>query len=214
MTITGYISDYDGEALTIVAPLDRPYIIEKQQITDCVIRLNDGRYISADQRKKIYATMRDIADYTGYAPDEVKALWKYDFIARTGADYFSLSDCSVTTANAFLTFLIGFCLEYDIPTLDSLLERSPDVSRYLYSCLANKRCAICGSKAELHHSDHVGTGRNRKEIMHLGMRAEALCRIHHTECHTSGQQSFDRKYHVYGIKLDKYLCDVLKLKGW
>jgi len=215
VTIKGYIYEHDGETLTIVAPFSDGYLLDKRQITECEIRLNDGRTISAQQRKHIYATMRDISDYTGYTPDQVKALWKYDYIAKTGSDYFSLSDCDMTTANEFLNFLIDFCLEHDIPTLDSLLERSPDISRYLYSCLANKRCALCGKKAELHHVDHVGMGRNRREILHVGMRAQALCggiKGHHDEAHTIGQKSFDAKYHIYGIKLDKYLCEILKLK--
>jgi len=213
MLIEGYISDYDGEILTITAPFSRGHLLDKRQITDCEVRLGDGRTISADQRKKIYATMTDISLYTGYAPDEVKAVWKYLFIAKTGCDYFSLSGCDMTTANEFLTFLINFCLEEDIPTLDSLRERSPDISRYLYSCIANKRCAVCGRAAELHHADNVGAGRNRKEIVHLGMRAQALCRIHHNEAHSKGQQDFDSRYHIYGIKLDGRLCETLKLKG-
>lgn len=214
MTIKGYVSNYDGENLTIVAPFSDSYIIEKQQITECEIQLDDGRTISADQRKKIYATMRDIAEYTGHLPEEVKALAKYDFIAQTGSEYFSLSDCSMTTAREFLEYLIEFCVEQDIPTLDSLLDRTPDVSRYLYACLVNKKCAICGGKAELHHAeDRVGSGRNRKEIIHLGMRVMPLCRMHHTECHTIGQQTFNEKWKVYGIKMDKYLCEVFKVKG-
>ena len=35
------------------------------------IRLDDGRTISADQRAKAYATMKDIALYTGHLPEEV-----------------------------------------------------------------------------------------------------------------------------------------------
>ena len=213
MNIAGYIYEYDNETLTIIAPFSDGYLLDKRQITGCEIRLDDGRRISADQRKKIYATMRDIADYTGYSPDEYKAIAKYNFIAKTGCDYFSLSDVDMTTANEFLSYIIEFCLEWDIPTQDSLLGRSPDTSRYLYACLANKRCCICGKKSELHHSDNIGTGRNRKEIMHSGMRAEALCRIHHTECHTIGQQTFDGKHHIYGIKLDDYLCKILKVRG-
>lgn len=213
MIIQGYLSKIDGKNLTIIAPLDDDYQIIKQNITECEIRLDDGRIISADQRKKIYATMRDIANYTGYLPEQVKAIAKYDFIARTGSDYFSLSDTDMSTAREFLEYLIEFCIENDIPTLDRLLDRSPDVARYLYCCLVNKKCAICGKKADLHHVDHVGAGRNRKEILHKGMRAEPLCRIHHNECHNIGQQTFNEKYHVFGIKLDDYLCRALRLKG-
>jgi hypothetical protein len=211
--ITGYISEHDDKSVTIIAPLDRPWILDKQNITECEVRLSDGRQISADQRRKLYATMNDISLYTGYLPDQIKALAKYDFIARTGHDYFSLSNCDMTTANEFLSYLIDFCLEHDIPTLDSLLDRTPDISRYLYSCLVRKKCAICGGKAELHHAEtRVGMGRNRKEIVHLGMYAMPLCRKHHTECHDIGQKTFNEKYKIYGTKLDAELCRVWKLK--
>jgi hypothetical protein len=71
-------------------------------------------------------------------------------------------------------------------------------------------CAICNKKAEVHHVDVVGMGANRNKIVHLGMRAIALCRKHHNEAHTRGQAFFD-DYHVYGIKLDQYLCDKLRM---
>lgn len=214
MYLKGYISDYDDQCITIIAPFDAPWILAKQQITECGVRLDDGRTISADQRKKIYATLRDISNYTGHMPDEIKALTKYDFIAKTGCEYFSLSDCSVTRANEFLEYLIEFCLENDVPTTDNLIDRSPDISRYLYACLVHKQCCICGGKPDLHHAeDRVGSGRSRKEITHTGMRAQPLCRKHHTECHAIGQKTFNEKYHVFGIKLDKDLCRIWKVKG-
>ena len=88
----GYIHKYDGEYLYIIAKYPFSCELARKEITQCEIRLDDGRHISADQRKKIYATMRDISLYTGHTPDEVKALMKYDFIAKSGHDYFSLSD--------------------------------------------------------------------------------------------------------------------------
>lgn len=212
MNIKGYISGYDGQALTIVAPFQDDYILQKREITECEIKLDDGRTISADQRKKIYATMRDISIWSGHVPDEIKALMKYDFIARTGCDYFSLSNVDMTTANEFLNFLIEFCIEQDIPTEDRLLDRSPDIARYLYCCLTNKKCALCGKKAELHHVDAVGAGRNRKEIVHKGMHVLPLCRTHHTEFHNTGKDTFCSKYHVFGIKLDDDLCRIWHVK--
>lgn len=213
MIIQGQLTGFDGQNLKIIAPFEDDGFLVKKHISKCEIRLLDGRTISVDQRKKIYATMRDISIWSGHVPDEIKALMKYDFIAKTGCEYFSLSDCSVTTANEFLSFLIEFCIELDIPTLDSLLDRSPDVARYLYCCLANKKCALCGGKAELHHVDAIGSGRDRKEIIHKGMRVLSLCRKHHAEIHTIGKDTFFDKYHLFGIKLDDYLCQVLKVKG-
>lgn len=47
-------------------------VLSKKKIKDAEIRLDDGRHISAEQRKKAYATIRDIASYTGYLPEEQK----------------------------------------------------------------------------------------------------------------------------------------------
>ena len=214
MILQGYIQNYDGQALMIAAPFTDGHLLDKRDITGCEIRLDDGRTISADQRKKIYATMRDISLWSGHTPDEIKALMKYDYIAKTGGEYFSLSNVDMTTANEFLEHLVEFCIENDIPCDGNPIERSPDIARALYACLLHKRCAVCGGKAELHHAeDRVQAGRNRKEIVHFGMRVEALCRKHHTECHNTGQQTFNGLYHIFGIKLDRELCQVWKVKG-
>jgi hypothetical protein len=207
----GRVVDYNGATLTIKAPYNDTQGFIKKNITACEIRLDDGRSISADQRKKIYAVLKDISLYTGYVPDEIKAVMKYEYIARTGCDYFSLSDTDMTTANGFLEFLIEWCVEQDIPCGD-LLEKSPDVSRYLYCCLANKKCCLCGKKADLHHTEAIGMGRNRKEIAHIGIPAESLCRHHHGEAHLS-QAAFDAKYHIYGIRIDENIAKIHKLKG-
>lgn len=213
VVVKGFVHGYDGQNLTIVAPFKQDWLLMKRCVNECEIRLNDGRTISADQRKKIYATMRDISEYTGHTPDQIKALMKYDFIARTGCDYFSLSNVDMTTANEFLNFLIEFCLENDIPTLDSLLERSPDTARYIYACIANKKCCITQKKCQIHHVDAVGQGRNRKDIIHKGMHVLPLFWKLHKEAHDIGKQSFCEKYHVFGIKLDDYLCEIWKVRS-
>lgn len=213
MLIKGYLSAYDGETLTIVAPFPDGYILDKRQITECEIILDDGRHISADQRKKIYATFNDISMWTGNTSEEIKAHMKYEFIARYGYPYFSLSNTDMTTAREFLQFLIEFCVENDIACSDNLINRAPDIARYIYCCLINKKCCICGKKTVLHHVDHVGSGRNRKEINHIGMRAEPLCPIHHTEVHNMAQSEFDSKYKIFGIKIDAEITRIHKLKG-
>ena len=63
MEIQGVIKDYDGEFLTIVAPFDNTSVLEQKCITDCEIRLNDGRSISNKQRRKIFALVNDIGTY-------------------------------------------------------------------------------------------------------------------------------------------------------
>lgn len=213
MILQGRVAGYDGEVLTVTAPCPDVSTLLHRRILGCEIRLDDGRTISADQRKKIYATLRDISLWSGHTPDEVKALCKYDYIAKTGSSYFSLSDTDMTTAREFLSFLIAFCLEHDIPTQDSLLERSPDVARYVYACLLYKKCCITGKKAELHHADAIGMGRNRKEILHRGMRVLPLCRGMHTKAHTMGEKTFEETYHICPVRLDEDLCRIWGVKG-
>lgn len=210
--MTGYISSYDGSYITVMVPFDNDYLLQKQGIIQCDVYLCDGRKISSEQRKKIYATFKDIALWTGYVPDEIKAILKYEFIAKKGCKYFSLSDVDMTTAKEFLEFLIEFCLIHDIQTSDSLLERSPDIAKYVYMCLKNKKCCLTGKKCELHHVDAVGMGRDRRDIIHTGMRVLPLARKLHTEAHTIGQKSFEEKYHIFGIKLSPELCKIWKVK--
>lgn len=211
--IKGYISNFDGENITIIAPYSDARTLAKQQVTECEIILDDGRHISAQQRRFIYALIGYISDWTGYIPDECKQVMKYQYVSRTGAEDFSLSDINMTAANEFLEFIIRFVVENGIPTKDNLINCSPDIARYVYMCLENKKCCICGKKADIHHVDRVGMGRNRKEICHIGMNAQSLCRIHHGECHEIGQITFDEKYHVCAVKIDEWIAKIYKLKG-
>lgn len=212
MELTGRIIGYDGEQLLIAAPFSDTERMIKRNIRTARVILEDGRLISTEQRKKLYATFNDIADYTGYVAEEVKEIMKCDFIAATGCEAFSLSDVDMTTARHFLQHVIEFCVLWGIPTKDSLLERAPDVARYIYLCAIRKVCCVSRKKAELHHVDAVGMGRNRKEIIHLGMEVIPLSSTLHKEIHTIGKDSFFKKYHVFGVRADEEICKVYKLK--
>lgn len=212
MLATGRITAYDGEILTVKVPFyDVEYIMRKR-VRDVQVSIDDGRCITADQRKKLYATFNDISEYTGYVPEYVKEFMKYDFIATTGCEHFSLSDVDMSTAKEFLEHVIEFCVEWGIPTKDSLLDRTPDIARYVYKCALEKKCCITGKKAELHHLDAVGMGRNRKDIIHLGMEVIPLSITLHKEAHTIGKKSFCEKYHVHGVIADEEICKVYNLK--
>ena len=49
-------------------------VIKDKEITAVALQLVDGRMISHEQRRKIYATLRDISEYTGYTPQETKEI--------------------------------------------------------------------------------------------------------------------------------------------
>ena len=193
-------------------PVESARFIERENITGARVIFDDGRRIRPDQRKKAYAIIGDISEWNGDPPEVLKGILKNGFLICTGGGYFSLSDCSVSTAREFISWLIDFCFYHNIPTRDTMLKQTDDISAYLYSCLYYRKCCICNAKAEIHHctGSKVGMGFNRNRIDNVGRKAIALCRKHHNQAH-AGEREFFEKYHVYGIKLDKTLVKKLNL---
>lgn len=206
----GEITNYDGNMLTIQVEYHDCILLEKKHIKEAEIRLKDGREISREQQKKIYAMLNDISLYTGYTPQETKELMKFYFISKYGGNDFSLSNVDMTTASKFIEYIIEFILIHDIPTKVSLLEQAEDIRKYIYMCLVFKKCCISGKRAELHHVDKVGMGRNRNEITHIGMKALPLSKKYHVEVHTIGEKTFEEKYHVFGVKIDEIIASKYK----
>lgn len=128
MISKGVIQNVTDGFVTIIAPIDKEYLIDKQDITECEVRFDDGRTITAEQRKKAFALINDIAEWSGHLPHPLKELLKIEYMAKTGCDYFSLSDCDVSTARDFISMLIDFCFEKDVPTYDTLLNRTDDIA--------------------------------------------------------------------------------------
>ena len=128
--------DQEGTHLKIWIPgRNLLEFLAEKLVHDCGLWLEDGRHITAAQRKKIYATVRDISEYTGYLPEEQKEWLKYLHIERTGCQYFSLSTCSITTAREYINTILDYALEAGIPLTDLAINRTDDIGRYLYSCL-------------------------------------------------------------------------------
>lgn len=195
-----YRIDQDGTSLQIKIPgVDLGQYITEKKARYAEIRIDDGRTITSLQRRKAYATIRDISSWTGYLPEEQKEWLKYLYIERTGNPYFSLSDCSMDTAREFINVILDYALEEGIPLSERGIERTDDIGRYLYSCIKNKRCAVCGRPGEIHHVDAIGAGRDRRHVDDSGYRKICLCREHHTAAHQRGMKAFEQMYHVYGI---------------
>ena len=200
--IKGYRELENGTELKVFVPKDIREYLKKYQKggkVESELRLDDPRYISSRQRKAIYATVNDISEWYGDVPEYMKEILKAYFITEYDLNYFSLGNCSVTTARKFLDYLIEFALKHDISLSESGLERTDNIDRYLWMCLKHRKCAICGNKADLHHVQAIGAGRNRKTVDDSKNLKMALCRTHHTEAHTIGVDSFNAKYKVKGI---------------
>jgi hypothetical protein len=218
-TVRGRIVGYDekrGELL-IRAPYSDWVTMTARQFKECLVQPMDSRPLSDKQRKACYALMGAIADYAGMSKDRTKELMKLKFLSENMEDMsdriFSLSNAPMSLVCAFQRFLVQFILEWDIPTDFSLLDMVDDVSDYIYGCLVNKKCVICGRPADLHHIERVGMGRNRDEIIHEGMEVLPLCRGHHQEAHTMPDEDFFERYHLPGgIVADKTICRIYGLR--
>ena len=217
----GHIVDIsEGGVATITATLPNLYHAIDRKYNDVEIILPDGRRISPEQRRKCYALIGEIAEFvegfrTAETIEDTKQVMKWDFILKRmesqERQLFSLSSCDMSTASEFITYLIDFIVKNDIPTRFPLIEQCEDVSRYIYSCLVNKKCCICGKPADLHHVQSVGSQGYRDKINHIGLEALPLCREHHTESHKIGQESFMGKYHLQPVKIDKKIAKLYRL---
>lgn len=174
-------------------------VLADKKIKKAEMRFDDGRIISIEQRKKAYATIRDIADYTGYLPEEQKEWLKYLYIQKTGDDYISLSDCSMDQAREFINVILEYAIESGIQLSEQAINRTDDIGKYLYFCIKHKKCAICGQAGEIHHEDAIGMGNDRKTLDDSNHKKICLCRKHHTIAHQMGVDRFTKMYKVYGI---------------
>lgn len=217
--VKGKIVGYDerrGEIL-IRAPYTDFAAMCRREYKYVDIQLLDSRPLSAKQRRNCYAMIREISEWNGDTPEENKHFLKLDFwcgeLLQVADTLFSLADAPMSVVAAFQSWLARFIVRNDVPTKVPMLEYVDDVDDYVYACLANKKCVICGKRADLHHVESVGMGRDRTEIIHEGMPVLPLCREHHTEIHTIGRDTFMAKYHLNGgVPADRSICRLYGLK--
>lgn len=149
------------------------------------LRLYDSRRITPEQNRKFHATIGDIAEYTGYPPEYTKEFFKYMFCYEAGIDPFSLSDCTVDVARELISYVIEFCIEHDVPLSELAIERTDDISKYLYYCIKHDKCCCCSQPSNTY------TLPNKTKI--------ALCNLHYDQAKAKGLSEFQKLQHVYGI---------------
>lgn len=177
----------------------------------------DSRNRTAEQNRKAWALMSEIADFQG---QEKEATYKEQSLAFTDkyleilqGRLFHLSTATVSEASAFITMLVEIIVENGIPTKQPLYTMCEDIEKYVYACLMSKKCCVCGLKADLHHVDQVGMGYNRNTKPQLGARVLPLCRVHHTEYHTLGKTEFESRYHVVPVPMDRRIAGKYNISG-
>ena len=213
MRVIGKILSAENDVITIQVCADAQNWCIDHNAKTVEVRIDDGRSITADQRRKIYATMRDIALWSGDMPDAIKSYFKWSFCGDNEHDDFSLSDVDRETASEFLTYLIDFCIQNGVPCSDPLWDRCEDIERYMYACVMTRTCCITGKKnAQIHLYTRVGMGRNRNTISQVGMKVVPLSADIHTMIHfTGGEDEFYEKHHIVPIALTEKMCKHLKL---
>ena len=217
--VSGQIVGVDPSGITVHIPYSNWERFAVRQVSEVRVELPDARARSAEQLRKAWAIMGDMAAFISgdkrNAADDVYRPLSADFAQRAQETLqrrlFHLSEASVTEARDFISFLLDICIEYEIPLSRPAAELTDDIQHYVYSCTVNRKCAVCGQRADLHHVDHVGMGRNRHEIDHEGMRALPLCRVPHDEAHRVSTEIFCERYHLEPITIDKHIIEKLKL---
>lgn len=195
-----YKETENGTELLITIPGKKiGEIITDKCIKKAEMRFDDGRSISIEQRKKAYATLKDISDHTGYLPEEQKQWMKILYMLKTGRKSISLSDCSMDEAREFINVILEYAIENGVPLTEEGINRTEDIGKYLYFCLKHKKCAVCGMNGEIHHEDAIGMGNDRKKVNDSNYKKICLCRTHHTIAHQMGRDRFQKAYKVYGI---------------
>lgn len=199
--------------------LDSSCVIARQianiGAAEVVLKVVDPRDISVDQRRKARVLVGEVASWSGHPPDDIHNCMKHDFITQKDLEAFSLADCDKTTARLYITYLIDFCIKHGVPTKKPLYAFCDDIEAYVYQCLASRKCAVHNrAGADIHHCEgsRVGMGRDRKTIIHVGLKCIPLCRECHDECHHS-EVEFFKKHHLDGLPLDQWLCNRLGLNA-
>lgn len=169
---------------------------------------------SLAQNNMIYALINDIVRHH-YNDNEkthkrefkrdtesIKKVLKVGFAAETGLpENFSTARLSKDQATDFISFILEFCFQFDVPLSRPGIELTSDINRYLFLCIKYRKCAVTGRRGEIHHINAIGMGRDRREYDHSKSLLICLSREKHNEVHKIGWEAFKSKYHVDGIRL-------------
>ena len=138
--------------------------------------------INADQRKKIFAIIKDISDSTGANKEYTREELTKQFTQQKQIELFSLSNCDKETASDFIAWLIEFAFEYGVELKEHPKEALNDIKRYIEICNRRDICAICGRDGQV------------RRIKNSNI---ALCDKHNSEA-GKGWKEFLQKYHLVG----------------
>ena len=181
--------------------------LEEGETLEADIKIIDTRLITDKQRKFIFALCSDYEFYTGDDKEMFRLLMQQFNANIREIEIESLSTCSVKYANGLIDTIINFMIDNEVPISKKHLEDNAYkfTKQQVYAMTLKRVCVVCGGRADIHHIDTVGIGNDRKKISHIGKRVLPLCRVHHSEAHTIGDDKFISNYHLTPITVDEKL---------
>lgn len=209
MELRAEITRQEGNEITLKLydPLEVKTLLNSQYRGKywAVVDTYEQDKITDDQRKHIYALFKDYEEYTGVPLDAVEAKFKYDFMVEQGMDELpslARNNMSLKVASEFISYLVTYYIQNDIPFRKQQFYLTTDTSKMLYAMLMKRICWSCGKRnAEIAHVEAVGMGRDRKSIDHTQHHFMSLCSDCHRRQHQMGIESFMQTEHLKPIKL-------------
>ena len=172
------------------------------------LEITDGRKRSGEQVAKAHALIGDIAKSWEVPKPAAEKQLKNMYYADPdqAVEPFSMADCSMSTATAWIEWLLNLCFDENI----DFATKSWDILSSSYSfqmqCLKHRECVICRKHAQYCHVETVGMGNSRKMIDHSKHHLMSLCFIHHRMQHDEGIESFMAENHIKPITLTREQC--------
>lgn len=152
--------------------LEKPVTLEVLIDADAVLEQNNQ--ISDEQRKLIYATIKEFANSYGDTPENIKLMLKENYFKLSG-ERFSLSNCSNAQATQFIDYLNSVAHEFEVST---------NLLKGLELKLHHKNCFVCNGEGKVYAS---------------GNKKICLCDVHLSELNKKGYDKFCEEQHVTAI---------------
>ncbi|MFB2031068.1 putative HNHc nuclease [Staphylococcus aureus] len=215
--ITSYITQDDGTTTVVISGVElgnkETLLLDNGFDVEVDVSVIDPFQITGKQRRKIFALVKDIEEYTGQPMDYMRHMFIEYVRTYYGYDErISLSNCTRTQASQIIEATLDWTFYNDIPLSYKTSNLLKQDKSFLYWSTVNRNCVICGKPGELAHHKAIGRGANRKKMEHYGYEVLCLCREHHQSQHDMGVESFDKLHHLENswLKVDERLNKMLK----
>ena len=191
---------------------DALLLLDNNYPLDVNFEVIDGKKITVQQRKKIFALLNDIYLFTGQPQEDLRQQFQFYLEMIKGYERISLTDTTRHIASELIDVITAWVFQNDIPLNYKTSDLMKQDQTFLYLATVHRKCVICGKYGELAHYHAVGRGRNRRKIDHTDNKVLALCREHHQTQHDMGMDSFNAKYHLTDswVSVDERLNKMLK----